>query len=85
MGLLKGEIPDQMVNFLTRAMNALDKSVKLSLCYWTYKEAFHCFNHNILSDQLYSIGVQGLSLDWITSFLLSMTQRVQVNVSYQTI
>ncbi len=79
-GFVKGKnTTDAMVDYVTKAITALDEKNKAVGVFLDLQKAFDCLDHSILFDKLYSLGLRGVSLDWIKSFLQSRHQRVHVN------
>lgn len=79
-GFVKGKnTTDAMVNFVTNAIIALDEKYKTVGVFLDLQKAFDCIDYNVLFERLYNLGVRGVSLNWIKSYLTSRIQRVQVN------
>ena len=57
--------------------SALDSKLHCAAIFIDLAKAFDTVNHSILSDRLNSIGVQGRSLEWFSSFLSGRTQSVK--------
>lgn len=77
-GFTKGKCTtDAMVALVTKAVNALDHKNKSVGVFLDFQKAFDCLDHDILFNRLYNLGVRGLSLDWIKSYLQNRTQRVK--------
>ena len=68
-----------MIDFVTKTINALDQKYKTVGVFLDLQKAFDCLDHRILYTRLYNLGVRGVSLEWIKSYLTSRTQRVQVH------
>ena len=79
-GFLKGRSTEQnllhVVNFISNALNSGNfcKGIFLDL-----KKAFDVCSHYILFKKLKKLGVDGIALDWFTSYLSNRKQRVDIN------
>lgn len=73
---------DAMIDFSSKVISALDNKYKAVGVFLDLQKAFNCLRHDILFDRLYNLGIRGVPLDWLKSFLISRTQRVQVNGVY---
>jgi hypothetical protein len=78
-GFVKGKnTTGAMVEFATNAITALDQKCKSIGIFLDLQKAFDCLDHKVLFDRLYSLGVRGVALNWIKSYLLNRTQTVQI-------
>lgn len=72
MALLKVGI-SQTLDFLKKAINALDETCKVVGVFLDLRKAFDCVNHTIIIfDRLYSLKVRGRSMEWIKYFLIGL-------------
>ena len=69
-----GQQPTLLVSQL---IQQLDSKLHCAAIFIDLAKAFDTVNHSILSDRLNSIGVQGRSLEWFSSFLSGRTQSVK--------
>lgn len=84
-GFVKGKsTTGAIVDFVTRAITALDSKYKAVGVFLDLQKAFDCVSHRMLFDRLYKLGVRGVSLDWIKSYLQSRIQRVVVKDDQST-
>ena len=56
----------------------------IDVIYLDYAKAFDTVPHQRLLRQIYSLGIQGTTIDFIRAFLTGRRQRVRVNKSYST-
>ena len=76
---------------MTNLLEALDEITELvdeGMCvdevFLDFRKAFDKVSHMKLLHKLKSIGVKGLLLNWISSFLIGRLQRVKVNSAYSS-
>lgn len=78
-GFVKGRsTTDAMVDFVSNAITALDEKEKTVGVFLDLQKAFDCLDHKTLFERMYDLGVRGVSLDWIKSYLSKRCQKVQV-------
>ena len=79
-GFLKGRSTEQnllhVVNFISNALNSGNFCIGIFL---DLKKAFDVCSHYILLKKLKKLGVDGIALDWFTSYLSNRKQRVDIN------
>ena len=79
-GFLKGRSTEQnllhVVNFISNALNSGNFCIGIFL---DLKKAFDVCSHSILLKKLKKLGVDGIALDWFTSYLSNRKQRVDIN------
>ena len=79
-GFLKGKSTEQnllhVVNFISNALNSGNFCIGIFL---DLKKAFDVCSHSILLKKLKKLGVEGVALDWFTSYLSNRKQRVDIN------
>ena len=56
----------------------------IDVIYLDYAKAFDTVPHQRLIREIYSLGIQGTTIDFIRAFLTGRRQRVRVNISYST-
>lgn len=84
-GFVKGRnTTDAMIDFIDKAVAALDKKFKTIGVFLDLQKAFDCLDHGKLFNRLHRIGVRGVALDWIKSYLKGRIQRVKINDTKQS-
>ena len=70
---------DAIVEYLNHAYNSLDAKHCLITVYLDFKKAFDTVNHSLLLEKLEHIGIRGVVLNWLKSYLTNRTQCVFIN------
>ena len=70
---------DAVLEFLDCCYKSLDNKKYLVAIFLDLAKAFDTVDHLILKDKLFHIGVRGVSLQWIYSFLTERQQYVSIN------
>lgn len=79
-GFMKKIGTKNVLNYLSNILyNNLDKSTPTLVTFLDLAKAFDTVNHQILLDKLYYIGIRGLPLDLLASYLLNGYQKVRIN------
>ena len=69
----------QLLQTLNDWTTAFDNKNPVDVIYTDFSKAFDRVSHAKLSQTLFSFGIGGVNLRWITEFLTGRTQRVEVN------
>ena len=76
------------VTILLEALNGWTEALMhrhpIDIIYLDYANSFDTVSHQRLLRQIYSLGIQGTTIDFIRAFLTCRRQRVRVNISYST-
>jgi hypothetical protein len=79
-GFRKGRCTSDAINsFLEYIVKSLDNQMKTSSIFLDLSKAFDCVHHKSLLQILNNLGVRGLSLKWIESYLSNRKQVVLIN------
>lgn len=65
--------------FQSRKLDVLNDLVQLDAIYSDFQRTFDKVNHRILLNKLVFLGIYGVFLDWIKSYIGSCTQSVKVS------
>lgn len=65
-------------NFLSKLYSMLDARMNCIGLFYDLSKAFDTINHNALISKLQTIGIYGIPLSWLTSYLGNRTQVVQI-------
>lgn len=78
-GFMKGKNTTDAIYALTsKIIEDLDKKNHCLGLFFDLSKAFDTVNHDLLLERLYSIGIRGLALEWITSYITGRRQYVEV-------
>ena len=78
-GFLKGRSTvTQMLCFLHKIGEALDKASQTDIIYLDLSKAFDCVSHSRLLFKLHSAGIKGCLFCWLSDYLANRTQRLLV-------
>ena len=82
-GFLRGRsCLTNLLEFFSYVFDEVDRSKAVDIVYLDFRKAFDKVPHGRLLSKVEAIGVRGLVLQWITSWLSGRRQRVVVNGSY---
>ena len=73
--------PLQLFRLTTELFAALDSRVVAATVFYDFKKAFDSVWHRALIGKLFSPGVSGSALEWLSDFITDCTQHVQVGDS----
>ena len=76
---IKYDNATQLLQTLNDWTTAFDNKNPVDVIYTDFSKAFDRVSHAKLSQTLFSFGIGGVNLRWITEFLTGRTQRVEVN------
>lgn len=78
-GFQSGKSTIQAIDhFLNALYEALDSKRPVLGLFYDMSKAFDCMNHRVLANTLRKMGINGVVLDWILSFLSDRTQCVEL-------
>lgn len=82
-GFRKGKSTSDAINsFMEFIIRSLDNQMKTMSVFLDLSKAFDCVHHKFLLHILNNLGVRGLSLKWIESYLSNRTQIVSINNTF---
>ena len=70
---------EQVTSFISKKMDA---RLLTAAVFIDFRKAFDCVQHPVLLGKLKSLGLSGLVVDWVDSYLTNRKQRVYVNNHY---
>ena len=81
-GFRRGDsAPLQLFRLTTELFTALDSRAVAAAVFYDFKKAFDSVWHRALIGKLFSAGVSGSALEWLSDFITDRTQHVQVGDS----
>jgi hypothetical protein len=67
-----------LIDFVNQCIDALEAGETVIGCFADLSKAFDCVDAQILSSKLMALGIQGLALEWLNSFMKNRRQFVEI-------